>query len=236
MTLWLVIPLAVLLVAIVVIISSSIAFDFRLSKLDKNDRIVLDISFLHRLVKLHYVLPSVVYEGMTQGIKVKLEESGIAPNIQKDKDAEENIDKDVVDNWLANFKKALRATEGLKQLLKDTLSHLKITTLDWSTDFSLGDAAGTATAAGALWGLKWSIVGWASQWIRLQQEPKLFVKPVFEDELSYATEIVCKGKISVLHVCMAGLRLVVRTYKVEGGFQLWRELLFNRDDRQTGRR
>lgn len=228
MTLWLAIPLAVLLLAIVLTLSSSIVFHFKLCKRDKNDRVVLDIAFLYGLFKLHYVLPSVVFEGITRGVKVKLEESGIAPVMKKERDNEKHIDKEVVDTWLDTFKKALAATKGLKKWFKDTLSHVRITKLDWSTDFSLGDAAGTATAAGALWGLKWSIIGWGSQWVRLKKKPRLFVVPVFEDDLSFATEMVCSGSFRMLHALSAGIRLAVRASKVKHGLSLWKELIRSR--------
>lgn len=226
MTLWLAVPLALLFLAIVLLLSSSIVFHLRLSKRGKDDQVELDISLLFGLVKLHYELPSIVFDGIKRGVRVKLEESGVTPGMEKkQKDAEKQIDKEVVENWLDKFKKALMATKGMKLWVKDTMSHVNITKLDWSTDFSLGDAAGTATAAGALWGLKWSIIGWASQWVKLKKKPRLFVVPVFEDHLGFATEMVCSGRIAVTHALYSGLRLVVRAVKADRELLLWREII-----------
>lgn len=147
MTLWLVIPLALLLVVIVLVLSSSIHFHFRLCRLGKDDRVEFDIKAVFGLIKLHYELPALVYEGVERGVRVKLEESGIAP-VKKDSDKEEQIDKEAVSGWIDNIKAALRATRGLNTWLKGLMAHVKISKLDWSTDFSLGDAAYTATAAG----------------------------------------------------------------------------------------
>jgi hypothetical protein len=205
-------------------LSSSIHFHIRLCRLGKDDRFEFDIKALFGLVKLHYELPKMVYEGISRGVKVKLEESGVGP-VRQDSDKEEQIDKETVQSWMDQVKQALRATRGLKKWLKMLLSHVKITKLDWSTDFSLGDAAYTATATGALWGLKWSMVGWLSQYVRLQKSPRMFVVPVFRDEMSFSTEAVCTGKLSVAYVLYAGLLLLRRISEVKGGLSRWKHLL-----------
>ena len=225
MTLWLAVPLALVLVAVVLLLSSSIVFHLRLRKRGKDDLMELDITLLFGLVKFHYELPSIVYEGIRRGIRVKLQESGVNPATKQQNEDEKLIDKEVVDRWREIVKKALKATNGLKEWSMDTLSHVKITKLDWSTDFSLGDAAGTATAAGALWGLKCSIVGWASQWVRLERSPRLFIVPVFKDNLAFTTEVVCAGRLSITYVLYAGLLLIGRVLKAEGGLSLWKELI-----------
>lgn len=228
MTLWLAILLGLLLLVIVLVLSSSIHFHFRLCRLGKDDRVEFDIKALFGLVKIHYELPKLVYEGIAHGVRVKLEESGIAP-VRQDTDKEEQVDQEIMQSWADNLKQALRATRGFKKWLKGLLSHVKITKLDWSTDFSLGDAAYTATATGALWGLKWSFVGWLSQRVRLQQSPRIFVVPVFRDELCFSTEAVCTGKLSAAYALYAGLLLLRRISKVKGGLSRWRQLLKQRN-------
>lgn len=227
MTLWLAIPLILLLLVIevlLVILTSYIHFHFRVCRLGKDDRIELDVKAIFGLVKFHYELPALVFEGIEKGIKVKLEESGITP-VRKDEDKDEQIDKESVAEWLSHIRKALKATHDLKKWLKDTLSHVQITKLDWSTDFSLGDAAYTATAAGAFWGLKWTFVGWFSKLVRLKKAPRLFVAPVFRDEVCFSTEAVCVGKLSIVYASYAGILLLRRASKVEGGLRRWKELL-----------
>jgi len=225
-TLWLAIPLALLLVAIVLLLSSSIVFHFRLRKRGKDDRVEIDISLLYGLVKLHYELPYIIFEGIKRGVSVKLEQSGVMPAVEEQSEEEGRIDKEVVDKWIDKFKKALRATKGLKEWFKDTMSHVRITQLDWSTDFSLGDAAVTATTAGAIWGLKWSMIGWGSQFVRLQKRPRTFVVPVFsEDKMSFSTEVTCSGSLSMAYGMYAGIMLLFRAYKTERGLHVWRELI-----------
>jgi len=233
-TLWLAVPLALLFLAIVLVLSSSIEFHFRLWKRGKNDHMELNVSFLFGLVKLHFELPAIVFQGFRRGVRVKLEESGVAPVMEKQQaEGEKQIDKELVEKWIDKFKKAVRATKGMKKWAIDTMSHVKITSLNWSTDFSLGDAAGTATAAGALWGLKWSIIGWVSQWVRLKETPKLFVVPVFQDNIGFTTEMDCGGRISVIYAMKSGLLLLVRALRADKDLILWKELI--RGEEKSGR-
>ncbi|MDF9840377.1 MULTISPECIES: DUF2953 domain-containing protein [unclassified Paenibacillus] len=224
MTLWLVIPLALLLLAIVLVLSSSIHFHFRLNRIGKDDRVEFDIKALFGLVKFHFELPKLVYEGIARGVKVKLEESGIKP-VRQESDSEDQIDKEKLQVWKEELKEALKATRGLRKWMKALMSHVRITRFDWSTDFSLGDAASTAIATGVVSGLKWGLVGWMSQMVRLQRSPRMFVVPVFRDELCFSTEAVCTGKLNVAYVLYSGLQLLRRIAKVEGGLARWKRLL-----------
>lgn len=119
----------------------------------------------------------------------------------------------------------MKSTRGLKKWFKETVSHVKISKLDWSTDFSLGDAADTAIVSGAVWGLKWSIVGFISQWVKLKYNPRVFVKPVFQDEHSFSMEFVCEGKMSVSYAVYASMKLLLRVLRETGGISKWRKLL-----------
>jgi hypothetical protein len=223
-TLWLAIPLVLLVLALILVLSSSIDFRIRCYKHGKNDLLELDVTSLFGLIKLHYELPQLVFKGLEQGVWGKFKETGTATT-GVDTVKEEIFDKERIMHWRANVNQAVKSTRGLKEWLKETVAHVKISKLDWSTDFSLGDAADTATASGAVWGLKWSIVGFISQWVKLQQHPRIFVKPVFEDELCFAMEFVCKGKMSVGYTLYALMRLFRRVMREKGGIGHWRNLL-----------
>ncbi|WP_025688326.1 DUF2953 domain-containing protein [Paenibacillus zanthoxyli] len=234
MKLWLLIC-ALLLAVSILLLSSRIHIHFRLNRTGQDDRIVIDITALFGLVKRHYSLPALAFEGLERGLHVKLEETGIAPVKSSNKE-EADIDKDDVKEWMEYGKKALRATQGLKRWTADTLSHLQITKLDWSTNFSLGDAAGTATAAGVLWGLKWSLVGWVSQWVKLMHRPRLFVVPVFDDDVKFSTEVDCAGRISVGYALYAGFRLLVRAMQADEGIRQWKALVREIQSRKREKR
>lgn len=224
MTLWLVIPLGLLILALILVLSSSIDFRIRCYKHDKNDLLELDVKTLFGLVKLHYELPRLVFMGLEQGVIGKFKETGTATT-GVDTVKEEKFDKERIEHWRDNVQLAVKSTRGLKKWFKETVSHVKISKLNWSTDFSLGDAADTAIASGAVWGLKWSIVGFISQWVKLKHNPRVFVKPVFQDEHSFSMEFVCEGKLSVSYAVYASLQLLVRVLRETGGISKWRKLL-----------
>lgn len=224
MTLWLVIPLGLLVLAMILVLSSSIDFRIRCYKHGKNDLLELDVTTLFGLIKLHYELPRLVFKGLEQGVIGKFKETGTATK-GVDTVKEEQFDKERIEHWRENVQLAVKSTRGLKKWFKETLSHVKISKLDWSTDFSLGDAADTAIASGAVWGLKWSIVGFISQWVKLKHNPRVFVKPVFQDEHSFSMEFVCEGKLSVSYTVYALLQLLLRVLRETGGISKWRKLL-----------
>lgn len=224
MTLWLGIPLGLLILAMILVLSSSIDFRIRCYKHDKNDLLELDVKTLFGLIKLHYELPRLVFKGLEQGVFGKFKETGTATT-GVDTVKEEQFDKERIEHWRDNVQLAVKSTRGLKKWFKETVAHVKISKLDWSTDFSLGDAADTAIVSGAVWGLKWSIVGFISQWVKLKHNPRVFVKPVFQDEHSFSMEFVCEGKLSVSYAVYASLQLLLGVLREKGGIAQWRKLL-----------
>lgn len=224
MTLWLAIPLAILILVMVFVLSSSVNFRLRCYKKGKNDLIALDMSALYGLIKLHYELPQLIFKGLEQGVWGEFKETGTSTtgiNAVKG----EKYDKERMQKWRGNLQQAIQSTDGMMEWIKETIAHVQISKLDWSTDFSLGDAAGTATASGALWGLKWTIVGWISQHVKLKEHPRVFVKPVFQDDLCFSMELEAEGRLSVAIIIFALWRLLGRVLKENGGITKWKKLI-----------
>ncbi|MBY9081601.1 DUF2953 domain-containing protein [Paenibacillus sp. HN-1] len=224
MKLWLLIIIALLLAALALALCSRIHFALKIKKRGSDERLEFTVTALYGLVKYHYTVPHFIFEGIRCGLNIKLEKNGISPSVSA-QDKERNIDRKDVSEWMEFGQRALAATRGLKPWTSDTLAHVKITRLHWSTDFSLGDAAGTATAAGALWALKWWLIGRISQSIRLKDKPRLFVVPRFVDQICYMTDVDCAGELSAGYAVYAGFRLALRVIREDEGVRQWRELL-----------
>lgn len=226
MPLWVIVTLAVLLGVIIAVCSAPIRFYVKVRKRGSDDRIEFKVSWLFGLIRFHNVMPLLSFEGLGEGLRIKMEETGTMPGMKNaSKDEEGRIDKAVLDKWSAEFKEALKGTKGLRQWGIQTAAQVRIHRLDWSTDFSLGDAATTATAAGAIWGLKCTAVGLGSQWIKLMKTPRLFVVPVFEDRLLYSTELECDGSYPAVKALLAGFRLVIRVLREREGIRHWKSLI-----------
>ncbi len=216
--------LAAVAALVALILISFIEFKVHLNRSGRNDRVRIDVKAFYGLVNMQYTVPSIVFDGLRQGLKVRLERSGMDQLIGP---AEERkrVDKEAVERMLRICRQALQGTDGMKEWSVETLSRVRVTRLDWATDFSLGDAAETAVAAGALWGCKWIAVGWLSRYVRLQQTPRLFVKPVYSDQLSFVTEMEAAGRIRVAELAAAGWKLLRRVRAAENGWSNWKSLL-----------
>ncbi|GAF09006.1 secreted protein [Paenibacillus pini JCM 16418] len=179
---------------------------------------MLDVKILYGIIKIHYEIPVLVFENMKKGVMIKLEKRSSLKQGKQSSD-QTNVNKQKVDHVMHEFRTMLRATASLKQWVKQTMSHININKLDWSTNFSVGNAAHTAVATGVLWGIKTTLIGWLTFHVRMRKHPQVFVVPVFKDEMQFGTEITCVGQISLGYVIYAMLVLVYRIMKVKGGLK-----------------
>lgn len=222
MWIWLGVILILLLVfiAFVIILVSLIKFHLVVRKVNENETVQLEVTALYGLVRLRYLIPYIVFKNMKDGIQVEQQRSN---NLVKDQSASsgQDINKDKVRYWADQFYDMLRATRGLQKWMTSTLKHISFQRLDWSTNVALSDAAHTATLSGALWGLKTTLIGWLSCYIRLSRRPRVFVVPVFGKPPLFATEFECNGEIRCGRALYAGFVLIVRVLKVKGGLKKW---------------
>lgn len=218
---WIVVAIIVIILILLIgIILSNITFTLWFSKHNKNDQAVLDVKMLYGMVNMHYEMPSLVFENMKNGFLMKLEKRS---SIRRKKETSDKtrINKRKVDIWAKDVKIMLRSTASLKQWFNRTLAHVKVHKLDWSTNISTGDAAWTAIVTGSIWAIKTTLIGWFSYRVRMKQNPRLFVVPVFKDEPQLATELSCIAQISCGYAFYAGIVLMFRVLKVEGGLKRW---------------
>ncbi|GAA0135595.1 hypothetical protein YSY43_24350 [Paenibacillus sp. YSY-4.3] len=222
MWIWLGVILILLLacIALVLILLSPIKFRLVARKVNWNETVRFEVVTLYGLIRLRYEIPYIIFKNMKDGFKVEQNNTNNLAKGQVDSSAQD-INKGKVRFWAGQFYDLLRATRGLKQWMASTLKHISFDKLDWSTNVALPNAAHTATLSGALWGLKTTLIGWLSCYIRLRQMPRLFVVPVFDQPPQFVTEIECSGQIRLGRALYAGFVLIVRVLKVKGGFKKW---------------
>lgn len=217
---WIVVAIIVLLIILLVaVIMSNITITLWYSKHNKDDKAVLDVKMLYGIVKMHYEMPSLVFANMKKGFMLRLESKNSFRNGQTVGKA--HINKRRLDHWADEVRIMLQSTASLKEWFYRTMQHVNIMRLDWSTNLSTGDAAWTAIATGTVWGLKTTLVGWLSFKVRMRNNPRLFVVPVFKDEPQFATELSCVARISCGYALYAGIMLMARILKVPGGPIHW---------------
>ncbi|USB35042.1 DUF2953 domain-containing protein [Paenibacillus sp. YPG26] len=217
--------LLLLLILIFAALISRIKLTLNVNKLGKDDTILIEVSALFGLFKYHYEIPMLKFKNLKQGLQVKEKKEA---NVKQDEQKEDqtNIGKDKIDYWIDNWKSMLAATHDLKLWLNRTLREVKVRHLDWTTELGLSDAVHTAQLTGALYGVKYSLVGMLSYQLRLLVPPKLFVIPIYGNQPHFSTKMTCIAEIRCGYAIYAGLVLIVRVLKVKGGAKKWQNILF----------
>lgn len=225
MWIWLGGILILLLLIAALILLSTITINLTMRKKNWDETILLDVTLFYGFVNVRYQVPSIRLRNWWEGLRI--EQDRPENTVQGDSSSEDEvINKEKVETWMDEFQRMLEATKGFKKWLAATLRRITFTKLEWSTNIALTDAAHTATLAGALWGLKATLVGWLTYHISLKQRPKLFVVPVFGSEPLFSTEFRCIAQIRYGYAIYAGLVLIVRVLKVKGGVKKWLTILF----------
>ncbi|MCM3759642.1 DUF2953 domain-containing protein [Alkalihalobacillus oceani] len=110
-------------------------------------------------------------------------------------------------NDIQLFNDLVHHVVGLHQITKRFLRHVTLNQLDWHTVFGVGEAAMTAQLSGVIWGLKGSIVGLISHYVKVRQLPKLQVDPRFQEVITQVS-FSCMFSFRIGHAIVAGLMLL----------------------------
>ena len=226
MRLWLVLGILVLLLIVLLLIlvmASSITVRMNLVLRSREHHAMVHIRLLYGLIDRRYEFPLRLAE---TGIEREEESTGFSSegNLEIEDKTGEKM-KDRLKLGFKDFKLLVRATDGLKDWLIDTMSKVKLSGILWSSDVALDNAAETAVAAGALWGVKHTVLGWLSYHLKMKSVPELYVNPDFNGPPQFSTSFHCTAKVSVAKMMMAGLGLLIRVLKVKGGIRIWRNTL-----------
>jgi hypothetical protein len=114
----------------------------------------------------------------------------------------------------------LQNTDHLYEWMKNTLCRIECTKLQWVSRIGIGDAPQTAIAAGAVWGLKSSLLGFIMHWVQVRAKPIIEVIPQYNGQ-RLSTEFTGAAGFRVISMVWAGLELVWRIMKIKGGLRTW---------------
>lgn len=128
-----------------------------------------------------------------------------------------NIDTVKIKQFIHDIRVLLKGTKSFNKWLRHTLAHVTMSKMEWSTNISLADAAYTATSTGILWGLKTTLIGYASSFVRMDCTPKLYVVPYWVDRLRFTTTLNCEANVSLGYLMFSMLILSYRIWRVPGG-------------------
>lgn len=218
--LWICVIIGQSLLAFVVMLSN-IRMQMHFSRVGENDHFIIRVRALYGLVRFHYVIPLLKFAGL-KGIFIE-HKHGMTKDIRPS--SQDIIDMKKITQFYEQSNKLLTHTEGLTTWTKQTMKHVSVTELRWSTRIGLKDAPQTAILTGVIWGLKSSIVHLGAKNTMLRTQPKLHVFPLYNRQ-HFSTEVIVVGHIRVWQATLAGMKLLRRIWRVKGGLATWKRAVF----------
>lgn len=221
---WSLLILAVFLILLIISLASTATFRLHVHVEYENSYAVLQVRMLYGLIRRRYELP---FDPADIQINPEQESAEFDPYEETETADGNNGEKRM--GWtklgLRDYRLLMKATDGFRDWLLQTMSRVRLTGILWSSCFALDDAAETATAAGVLWTLKHTVLGWLSFHLQLCAAPELTVLPDFNGPPQFSSTFHCTAKVPLWKMALSGMGLLMRVLKVKGGFRAWRTTL-----------
>ncbi|WP_053218902.1 DUF2953 domain-containing protein [Virgibacillus senegalensis] len=114
-----------------------------------------------------------------------LSEGDNRPNTWGNPDGEKTLEQ----KW-HNWKRNLQALRSILPQILVFISKVSIHQLSWKSKLGLADARATGIAAGAGWGIKYSLVAWIRSHVKRISGEEIEIQPLFQQKNLY-TEAEC---------------------------------------------
>ncbi|MCC2683377.1 MAG: hypothetical protein K0R75_276 [Paenibacillaceae bacterium] len=203
---------------------SSITATFSFHRVLNDDRLAFKIRALFGLVRYHYIIPSIQFKGLFDGILIKTKANTSAT---KPVQEHQQIDLPKITEFYRSSRRLIENAEGFSDWLRDALSDWRCEHLRWHTHIGLGDAPDTAVAVGMAWGAKCSLLHYALNHVQLKAQPDLAVVPQY-NRTHFSTNLLAVGRIRLGKALIDSVILLWRIWKVRGGVSTWRKILFQK--------
>jgi hypothetical protein len=201
---------------------SSVTATFSFHRVINDDRLAFKIRALFGLVRYHYIIPSIKFKGLFEGIQIKSKTNTSGTKAEQD---HQQIDLPKITEFYHSSKRLIQNAEGFSEWLTAALSDWRCVHLRWHTHIGLGDAPGTAVAVGMAWGAKCSLLHYVLNHVQLKTSPDLAVVPQYNHN-HFSTNLLAVGRIRLGRALVDSAILLWRIWKVRGGVSTWRKILF----------
>ncbi len=151
------------------------------------------------LVKLDDDGPNVVLEQESQ--------RGDDDNPKKKKKSKKKITPNDFIKSLHDTKEIVIHVQSMHRIIRKFLNKVKLDKIQWKTLFGTGDAASTGTLTGTIWGIKGSIVGILSGYMKLQSMPAIEVTPSFQKAI-IQTQFSCIIQFRIGNAILVGFKIL----------------------------
>ncbi|WP_106768022.1 DUF2953 domain-containing protein [Paenibacillus faecalis] len=211
----LIMVLLILVVLVIFVVASTITVQVHLILRSKEYRMFVTIRMLYGLINKRYEVPFQFND-----------KDGESASSGGDDENNQGKVKVIHLRGAGTYRKLIRATDGFKEWVLKSMQHVSLSDICWSSAIALDNAAETAVAAGTVWGIKHTILGWLSYHLKMISAPKLNVLPEFNGPPQLSTDFNCVASISCGKAIVCGLLLFLRVLKVKGGIKVWQNTLF----------
>ncbi|MCZ8520588.1 MULTISPECIES: DUF2953 domain-containing protein [Paenibacillus] len=214
---------AAVLAVLAALVLSQVTLQITFRHQGKDDEISAYAKALFGIVHLKFSIPLIRFKNLQEGLEIHAEQ--VNENAERlVGEQRQKIGPDKIKDAYENIMTLLQNCFHFNEWLRNMLCHVRCTRMEWRTSVGIGDAAETAFLAGALWGVKTSILGLLFRFIPLQAQPKLAVIPAFNQKV-ILVEGVCGFRVRMWYVLSAGVQLLLRILRIKGGLRAWRNVL-----------
>ncbi|WP_096156867.1 MULTISPECIES: DUF2953 domain-containing protein [Bacillus] len=201
---WIIIGLFFLLIFIIILLTK-ITVQINFHHEQDNDQLTVQLRAWFGLIRYTIDVPLVKVNKNTGSVvvKEKTKMSGSSNNKEKDKDySPKDIFYSIRDTY-----ELVRHVVGMHEIARRFLSRVEIKQFEWHSNLGVGDAAYTGVLTGFAWSVKGGIIGFMSQYTRLQAQPFISVTPYFQQKASQ-TLFKCMIRFQIGNAMLAGIRTV----------------------------
>lgn len=203
---WLIIVLIILFILLVAIVLTKLTVILDYYHGNDNDHLKLEFKIWFGMIKYKKEIPLIKIDDNSPTIVVK-DKTKTGRNEKTSKEDVKQVDKKDIFNSLNDAKELLQHVVKLHHIVRNFLRKVSVKRVEWHTVIGVGDAAYTGVATGAIWGLKGSIVGIVSHYMKLKEMPRMTVTPYFQHKVTQS-RFRCMIQFRIGQAMLAGLKLI----------------------------
>ncbi len=202
---WLLLILIILIFLILLLIFTKITIYLNYYHHKDDDQLNIELRAWYGIIRYKKSIPLIKVDEQSPSLIVKgKNEAG--DKAQTEEKTSKITPHDVMTN-LKNFREILGHVFELNRIIKKFLNKVSVKKFEWSTIIGVGDALYTGVASGALWAVKGSLLGLASDYLSFKEMPQIMVHPNF-NQMMTRTDLSCMFQFRTGHAIVAGLKLI----------------------------
>jgi hypothetical protein len=158
---------------------SKIKIEIYYKRAAKRDKGEVKLTGLGGLIHYRLSIPTVDFKDMDKGVKVESDKE----TSTKKKGEDTFINKDKIEFWYESYEVLLHRVKYFQESLRWFMARVHCHKWEWNTNIGTGDAAEAGVLTGIIWGVKTTILGFISHYIRWDREPEIEVTPCFQQAM-----------------------------------------------------